>query len=282
MKQRTLKTVASFEGVGIHSGTASKIYIHPEEEGTGIRFLKSGVYIPASFKFVVNTDHSTDIGKDGVVVKTVEHLMAVLYMLGICNVTVEFVKGFEVPILDGSGYYFYKELKDKVLEQSEPIEFVEIPQAFEVRNHSGYIRALPHQHFSAVYVGSLEGFFEERRVEFNGNVKDLVFARTFCYDHELEHLLKKGLARGGSLQNALLLGKGFVYNQGGMRSKDEPLRHKLLDLIGDLALFGKRIKAHIVSYKGGHTLNHRFLSELDRFLSSTSDTTFASSSVSTP
>ncbi len=282
MNQRTLKENLSFEGVGIHSGTFAKILLHPEREDTGIRFLKDRVYIPANFRFVVSTDHSTDLGKDGVVIKTVEHLMAVLYMLGVDNVTIEFVKGFEVPILDGSGYYFYKFLKDNVINLNAPASIVEINHSFEVRNCKANIKAIPYQGFSAVYVGGLDGFFEERSVEFNGNVKDLVFARTFCYDYELKHLINRGLAKGGSLKNALLLGRGFVYNRGGLRSEDEPLRHKLLDLIGDLALFGRRIKGRVISHKGGHTLNHQFVVGLESFLSNLSDTTFTSSSVSTP
>lgn len=262
MNQRTLKESVSFEGIGIHSGEYSKIVVHPERENVGIRFLKAGVYVPAKLEFVVNTDHSTDLGKDGIVIKTVEHLMAVFFMLGIDNATVEFLKGFEVPILDGSGYYFYKVLKDKVIALSTLTDILEISLSFEVRNSKGYIRALPYENLSVAYVGSINGFFEERLVEFNGNVKDIVFARTFCYDYELEHLRRKGLAKGGSLKNALLLGKGFVYNEGGMRCEDEPLRHKLLDLIGDLALIGKRIKGRIVSYRGGHTLNYLFAKSL--------------------
>jgi UDP-3-O-[3-hydroxymyristoyl] N-acetylglucosamine deacetylase len=259
MNQRTLKESVSFEGIGIHSGEYSKIVVHPEKEHVGIRFLKAGVYVPAKLEFVVNTDHSTDLGKDGIIIKTVEHLMAVFFMLGIDNATVEFLKGFEVPILDGSGYYFYKMLKDKVIVLPTLADILEINSSFEVRNSKGYIKALPHENLSVAYVGSINGFFEERLVEFNGNVKDIVFARTFCYDYELEHLRRKGLAKGGSLTNALLLGEGFVYNEGGMRSEDEPLRHKLLDLIGDLALIGKRIKGRIVSYRGGHTLNYLFV-----------------------
>ncbi|MGC8852421.1 MAG: UDP-3-O-acyl-N-acetylglucosamine deacetylase [Hydrogenobacter sp.] len=278
MNQGTIKEKVLFEGIGIHSGEYSRIVLHPEEENTGIRFLRWGVYIPAKPEFVVNTDHSTDLGKEGVFVKTVEHLMAVLYMLGVDNITVEFLEGFEVPILDGSGYYFYKALKDKVVSLSVPAPILEISSSFEVRNSVGYIKALPYEGFSVAYMGSIKGFFEERLVEFRGNIRDVVFARTFCYDYELEHLLKKGLAKGGSLKNALLLGMGFVYNEGGMRSEDEPLRHKLLDLIGDLALVGKRIKGRIVSYKGGHTLNYLFV----KVLSSISETSLASSSVSTP
>ncbi|MEJ7554537.1 MAG: UDP-3-O-acyl-N-acetylglucosamine deacetylase, partial [Aquificaceae bacterium] len=112
MKQKTILKEVEFEGIGIHSGEVSRIVLRPEGENTGIRFLVKGTYIPANYRYVQGTDHATVLGKDGVKVSTVEHLLAVLYMLGVDNLTIEFIKGQEVPILDGSGYYFYKALKN--------------------------------------------------------------------------------------------------------------------------------------------------------------------------
>ncbi|MFN3813516.1 MAG: UDP-3-O-acyl-N-acetylglucosamine deacetylase [Aquificaceae bacterium] len=282
MRQGTIVEEIFFEGIGIHSGLSSKVVLHPERENTGIRFLKDGVIVPARIEFVINTDHSTDLGKKGVLIKTVEHLMAVLYMLGVDNLTVELIEGFELPILDGSGYGFYKLLKDRVLLLNEERQNIELKERIQVKNCSAYIQAVPYDTFSASYTGSVKGFFENRTVKFKGNIKDVVHARTFCYDYEVEHLFKRGLARGGSLKNAVVLGNGFVYNKGGLRSHDEPLRHKLLDLIGDIALLGKIIKGHVMSYMGGHGLNYEFLKHLSQTMGSFSKTVLISSSVSTP
>lgn len=256
MKQKTIKDRVSFEGIGLHSGVPSVIVLHPEKENTGVRFLIEGTYIPAHHEFVVNTTHSTDIGRDGRMVKTVEHLMAVLSLLGIDNVTVEFLRGYEVPIMDGSGYIFYKVLKDNLEELSDEREVLKLDVSFEVHRNGSSIKAVPSHAFSASYKGDIENFSTNLVVEYDGNVKDLVFARTFCYDYQVEQLKSMGFAKGGSLENALVLGKGFVYNNTGMRSKDEPIRHKLFDLIGDLALLGKQIIADVRSYKGGHSLNY--------------------------
>lgn len=251
-----------FEGIGLHSGEPSKIVVHPEKENTGIRFYIDGVYIPALYTYVVNTDHSTDLGKDGKRVKTVEHLMAVFSLLGIDNATVEFLRGYEVPAMDGSGYRFYKELKERVLELDEERETFKLKEVVEVSWNGSSIRAEPDDSFRAMYVGDIEGFERNVVVEYDGNVKELVFARTFCYDYQVEPLKKMGLAKGGSLKNALVLGKGFVYNKEGMRSKDEPIRHKLFDLIGDLSLLGKHLLAYVVSCKGGHTLNNTLVKRI--------------------
>lgn len=279
MKQKTLIQEVEFEGVGIHSGEVSKIVLHPEKENTGIRFFIKGTYIPANYRYVLGTDHATVLGKDGVRVSTVEHLLAVLYMLGVDNLTVEFLKGYEVPILDGSGYYFYKLTKDLTLELDEEAHVFEILENFEIKNCRGYIQVQPYDGFCVFYRGYVRGMLEDGIAQYCGNVKDVVFARTFCYEEDVEYLLEKGLAKGGSLKNALIIGDGFVYNPEGMRSKDEPIRHKLLDLIGDLSLLGFRIKGKVFSYLGGHSLNYQFVKSLAE---SSFSTSLMSSSVSTP
>ncbi len=279
MRQKTIQKEVEFEGIGIHSGEVSKIVLHPEGENRSIRFLVKGTYIPANYKYVLGTDHATVLGKNGVKVSTVEHLLAVLYMLGVDNLTVEFIRGQEVPILDGSGYYFYKSLKNLTFELEEEARVLELMEPFEIKNCKGYIRAQPYEGFCAIYKGYVRGILEEGIAQYCGNAKEVVFARTFCYDEEVELLLQKGLAKGGNLKNAVVIGDGFVYNPEGMRSKDEPLRHKLLDLIGDLSLLSFRLKGKVFSYLGGHSLNYQFVKSLAESLSSTSLT---SSSVSTP
>ncbi len=262
MKQKTIEQEVKFEGIGLHSGERSCIVIHPEKENTGIRFLIDGVYIPAHYTYVINTNHSVDLGKDSKLIKTVEHLMAVFSLLGIDNATVEFLKGYEVPIMDGSGYRFYKDLKDKVLELDDEREVLRLNRVVKVSQNGSSLRAQPSENFSAIYVGYIETFSSHVVVEYDGNVKDLIFARTFCYDYQVDMLRRMGLAKGGSLENVLVLGKGFVYNKEGMRSKDEPIRHKLFDLIGDLALLGKHLIAYVISHRGGHRLNLLLVKEI--------------------
>ena len=279
MKQKTILKEVEFEGIGIHSGEVSRIVLRPEGENTGIRFLVKGTYIPANYRYVQGTDHATVLGKDGIKVSTVEHLLAVLYMLSVDNLTIEFIKGQEVPILDGSGYYFYKTLKNLTLEFEEKASFFEIKEPFEVKNCKGYIQVQPYEGFCASYRGYVKGILEEGIAHYCGNAKGVVFARTFCYDRDVELLLQNGLAKGGSLKNAVVIGDGFVYNPEGMRSKDEPIRHKLLDLIGDISLLGFRLKGKVFSYLGGHKLNYEFVKSLAE---SSLSTSLISSSVSTP
>ncbi|SHK24953.1 UDP-3-O-acyl-N-acetylglucosamine deacetylase [Thermocrinis minervae] len=261
-KQATIREDITFEGIGLHTGQSCKIVLHPAKENTGIVFYKKGTYIPANYKHVVNTDHSTDLGKDGQIVKTVEHLMAVLYMLGIDNLIIEVQKGTEIPAYDGSGYHFYKELKSKVLYLPEYKDYLVIDRPLETLNCQAKIVAEPYEDLLVIYSGYVKGFIESSQVVYRGDARQVVFARTFCYDYEVEHLRRKGLAKGGSLKNAVVLGEGFVYNKEGLRSKDEPIRHKLLDLLGDLSLLGKRIRGKVVSYGGGHSLNVAFVKNL--------------------
>ncbi len=263
MYQATIKEAIEFEGIGLHTGEYSKIRLHPDDSYNGVRFFIKGEYIPANYKYVVNTRYSTDLGKGDKIIKTVEHLMAVLYALGIDNLVIEVLEGWEVPAMDGSGYLFYKNLKELIQKLDREKEVFEIKAPIAVKNCTAKIEALPCSRFIAEYVGSVEGLYKDYRVRFKGNAKELVFARTFCYDYQVEALRKAGLAKGGSLENAIVFGKdGKVYNSEGLRSKDEPIRHKLLDLIGDLSLLGKHIKGRIISYYGGHSLNYDFIKYL--------------------
>lgn len=264
MKQRTVCCGVLFEGVGIHTGEISRIRIHPEPEDTGIRFLRKGVYIPARPESVVNTSHSTDLGEEGVVVRTVEHLMATFHLLGITNATVEVLRGEEIPILDGSGYWFYKELKNKVIKQDKDAQVMELESPLEVKSGGSRIKALPCRCFEVTYEGEFRTYFGKQRFTFRGNVRDIILARTFCFEHEIEFIRKKGLGRGGSLENTLVIGEGGVFNVGGLRYDNEPVRHKVLDLIGDLYLLGASVRGRFISYKGGHTLNLALVKALHR------------------
>ncbi len=264
MKQRTLKDKVEFEGVGIHTGERAKVMLHPEEENSGITFYRENVSIPLSPEYVINTFHSTDLGREGVVVKTVEHLLSTLHLLGITNLTVEVQGGSEVPILDGSGYLFYRELKDKVMEQEAEAEILYVEDEVVIRKGNSYIKALPCSCFEVSYEGEFQTYFGRQGYTFRGNIRDVILARTFCFEHEIEFIRRRGLGRGGSLENTLVIGKEKVYNRGGLRYQDEPARHKVLDLIGDLYLLGKPVRGRFISFKGGHTLNVELVKALQR------------------
>jgi len=261
MRQRTIEEKMVFEGVGIHTGERSKVVLHPEPENTGIRFYSKKTYVPALPEFVVNTFHSTDLGRDGVVVKTVEHLMAALHLLGISNLTVE-VEGSEVPILDGSAYLYYEELKGRVVKQTEEVPVLRIEEPISVRRGDAYIKAFPCSCFEVTYEGEFDTYFGRQRYTFRGRVRDIILARTFCFEHEIEFIRRNGLGKGGSLENTLVIGKEGVYNEGGLRYQDEPVRHKVLDLVGDLYLLGMSVRGKFISYKGGHSLNFQLVKTL--------------------
>ncbi len=256
LKQKTLKEKLTFEGIGIHTGEKARIILHPEEENTGIRFLKDGTYVPAHYRYVVNTNHSTDLGKDGVVIKTVEHLLASLHLLGITNLTVE-VFGPEIPILDGSGYHFYRKLKEKELLQEEEIVPLYLNGTYKVVKGDSFIEARHCECLEITYEGEFKNFLGKQSYTFRGtNPEEIIFARTFCFDWEIDYIRSSGLGKGGDLTNTLVLGKDCVYNPGGMRYTEEPVRHKVFDLVGDLYLLGRPVRGRFFSKKGGHTLNY--------------------------
>ena len=261
LKERTLKEKISFEGIGIHTGEKCKVILHPEEEGKGINFYKKGIKIPLSWKYVVNTIHSTDIGKGGEVIKTVEHLLASLHLLYITNLTIEVI-GIEIPTLDGSAYIFYRELKEILKEQEKEIEFFEVQGEILVKEGDKFIKAEPSDSLEITYEGEFKNFLGNISYTYNGNPEEIVRARTFCYEWEVENIRKMGLGKGGSLSNTLVLCKDGVLNPEGLIYPDEPVRHKALDLIGDIYLLGKPVKGKFYSYKGGHSLNFKLLKEI--------------------
>ncbi|NPB06637.1 MAG: UDP-3-O-[3-hydroxymyristoyl] N-acetylglucosamine deacetylase [Aquificae bacterium] len=263
MRQRTLSRQLVFDGVGIHTGSRSRIVLHPEEENAGVRFYKEGVYVPARYEFVVNTAHSTDLARSGKLIKTVEHLLASLHLLGITNLTIE-VTGPEVPILDGSSLVYYEELKKFVREQNATLEPFVVTRPVTVRAGDKFVKALPSEQLVVSYEGEFNNFLGRQSYTYRGRPEEVVPARTFCFEWEIERIKSMGLGRGGSLSNTLVLGKERVYNEDGMRFAEEPVRHKVLDLIGDLYLLGRPVKGSFFSFKGGHALNYELVKKLAR------------------
>ena len=266
MKQRTLKESVSLEGVGIHTGEKAKILIHPEYENRGIAFLKKGVRVEATVENVVNTFMSTDLGKEGVVIKTVEHLMATFHLLGISNATVEVVEGSEIPILDGSAYEFYKALKPLVIKQSADAKVISVREPLKVSKGEAYLKALPCKCFQVTFEGMFKTPVGRQSFTFKGNVRDIILARTFCFEHDIDKIKESGLGKGGSLENTLVIGEEGAINKEGLRYKDEPARHKVLDLVGDLYLLGASVRGKFISFMGGHTLNYMLVKAIKESL----------------
>ncbi|MDQ7082286.1 MAG: UDP-3-O-acyl-N-acetylglucosamine deacetylase [Aquificota bacterium] len=264
MRQRTIKDKVRIEGIGIHTGERTRITLHPADENTGVRFLRKGVYIPASPEHVVGTFLSTDLGCGSVTVKTVEHLLATLHLLRITNTVIEVEGGCEIPIMDGSAYAFYSELKGLVVDQTEETEPFSVADKIRVSSGKASIEAEPCPCFEITYEGAFKGCLGEQRFTFRGNAEDVILARTFCFDEDIEFIRSKGLGRGGSLDNTLVIGRNGVYNREGLRYENEPARHKVLDLIGDLYLLGAPFRGRVVSRGGGHTLNYMFVKKIHR------------------
>ncbi len=266
-KQKTLNEKVVLKGVGLHSGHTVRCVIHPAPINHGIVFLRSDILslprIKADISKVSRTDLCTTIAHEGIQVATVEHLMAAIAGLGIDNAIIE-VDGAEVPIMDGSS----KEFVDAILaagvrEQSANKKVLRLTQAVSVRAGDKWIEATPSDQFaikgSISFAHKVIGDQIFRYSYDKDFVKEISSARTFGFAKEVAYLHKKGLALGGSLQNAIVLDEEKVLNPEGLRYKNEFIRHKVLDAIGDFALLGTAIEASIEIHKSGHDLHAAFL-----------------------
>ncbi len=269
--QRTINNKVMFNGVGLHSGRETNVTLRPAAAGTGILFhrvdVPQAVTIEAHADNVVNTRLSTTIGKNGVVVATIEHLMAALYACGIDNVHVD-IDGQEVPIMDGSAAPFVKGIRTGgIVTQSKPRKYLVIKKPITLVDGDKKISIIP----SRYYKISFDMRFNHpvvnnqfRCMEFSeeGFTEDYASARTFGFFAEVEILKANGLAQGGSLENAVVIGDNGILNEDGLRFEDEFVRHKILDSVGDLFLSGYRMFGHVKALKSGHDLNHKMVKQL--------------------
>lgn len=272
LRQRTLATVVSTKGIGLHSGRLVEITLRPAEPNTGIVFhridLDPVVTIPAQAHYVGGTTMASVLQKDGVRVSTVEHLMSALAGLGIDNLHID-ISAEEVPIMDGSAGTFVYLLRSAGLkEQSAPKQFLRVLKPIEVREGEGdqvkWARLEPYDGFCLQFsidfqhpaINATANFAE---VDFakDSYVKTVARARTFGFASEVEAMRAAGLARGGSLDNAIVMDEFRVLNADGLRYEDEFVKHKILDAIGDLYLVGHPLVARYVACKSGHGLNNQ-------------------------
>lgn len=274
MLQQTLKEPLIIKGIGLHSGCDSVLVIKPAPVNTGIVFCRTDVDesepVAAVYDNVVDTRNCTCLGKNGVLVSTIEHLMAALYAAQIDNAYIE-CNNQELPILDGSGKIFYDELvKAPKQRQNAGSKFVEVLKPVEFADGKGAsVKLLPNGgkdlnvHFEIEFPSKIVG-----HQVFDAKITPEVFSsqialcRTFCEKYQIEYLKSLGLIKGGSLDNAVVLDGDTILNPEGFRVKNECVNHKVLDLIGDMYTSGYRLVADVNAVRSGHFHNNEILKKL--------------------
>ena len=274
--QQTLKSSTQVEGVGLHTGVKVNLFIKPADANTGIIFKRTDVesfesVIEANYKNVSSAVLCTKIeNSHGVSVSTVEHLLAAFYGEGIDNALVE-IDGPEVPIMDGSAFDFVEAIRSVGIEkQKNSKKIIKVLKKIEIKDGKKYISIEPYDEdliidFEIVYTNPL---IRTRRKEFklnNGDLTSIYNSRTFCLYEDIDKIKSKGLAKGGSLENAIVVKENKILNENGLRHRHEFVEHKILDCMGDLMLAGHKIFGHIKTSQGGHHLTNillrKFLSD---------------------
>ncbi len=269
--QKTIEQESSLQGIGVHSGIETTLVLKPADADHGITFrrvdLPGKPLVRAAADAVIGTDHGTTLGMEGGEVRTIEHLMAALSGLGIDNAEIE-IDGPEVPMMDGCAVPFIEMIRTAgIRELTEPREIITLPRPVYLIESELFLAAFPadelrisctiafnHPMLRSQYL-SLPinpGTFEE----------GIAPARTFGFYRDAVGLLERGLIKGTSLENTVVIGEDDIFCQGGLRFPDECIRHKILDLLGDLSLLGHPIKAMIVAIKPGHDINIRLVKKI--------------------
>ena len=263
LQQQTLAKPASFSGIGLHSGNKVSMTLLPAPPNSGVIFrrvdLDSRAEIPAQVGNVAETDRSTTLSKGNAKVQTVEHVLAALYGFGVTNAVVE-LDSSEPPVADGSARQFCKMIREAGIEaQAERVEPVQVTEPIEYTHNGTVISAFPYDGFKITCTSSDKGgrFTQFFSVELTPETweSEIAQARTFCFYEEIEYLIKNGLISGGSLENAIVIRDDAVLTAEPMRYREEFVRHKILDIIGDLSLVGAPLRGHIVAVKPGHAAN---------------------------
>jgi UDP-3-O-[3-hydroxymyristoyl] N-acetylglucosamine deacetylase len=276
-KQQTIKKEIRISGIGIHSGLKSEVVFKPAPINFGIVFVKHHISdnnylaIKSSINHVVDTENQISLGKENRRVQTIEHILSALYALKISNCMIE-VFNREVPIMDGSSYPFVQAIKEAgIQEQNEPADIIRIPHPIWITEGDKYLVILPSQnqeynfHISynhpdlkdqSLFVECLTPEYYE---------KEISKARTFGFFNEWEYLKSKGLALGASLNNTVVFSQQGVMNNN-LNYADEPVRHKLLDLIGDFALLNKQIIGRFIASKTGHSMDVALVRKIKKLI----------------
>lgn len=270
-RQRTIRDEVSCTGIGLHSGNRVRLTIKPAPAGHGISFIRKDLTghpaIEARSENVIDTNMCTSIGNNGSRISTIEHLMSAFFGLGIDNARVE-LDGPEVPIMDGSAAPFIFLLKSVgIKEQRNLKRFVIIKKPFMIQKGGRSVAVYPSKELKITYtIDFHHPLLKNQTLDlcFSGKdfIQEISRARTFGFLKDIEILRENGLAKGGSLDNAIVIDDFRIINEDGLRYKDEFVRHKILDFLGDLALLGSPIIGHFIVEKSGHFLNQHMLTKL--------------------
>ena len=269
LNQKTLNKPISFSGIGLHSGKVVNLKINPSEPDSGIIFkridLNNNNLIYPNFANVSNTSLNTTISNEnGIKVSTIEHLMGALFIAGIDNALIE-IDNEEVPILDGSAREFINKILNSELKISKnPIRIIKVNKKIEFKDGDKRISIEPSKlsldiDFELKYKNQVIGNQRNKVNVYADDLKDILNSRTFCLYEDIELIKKKGLAKGGSLENAIVVKDDKVLNDNGLRNSKEFVNHKILDCIGDLYTSGYRIIGSIKCSQGGHYLTNKIL-----------------------
>jgi UDP-3-O-[3-hydroxymyristoyl] N-acetylglucosamine deacetylase len=271
IQEQTIRAAAKCRGIGLHSGALVNLRILPAPAGTGIVFRRSDLEdfeVEAVSRNVARVSYATSLMKKGVFISTTEHLLSAFVGMGIDNAIVE-LDNLELPILDGSAKPFVELVRSAgIRQQRRPRSYIRILRPLEMRDGNKFIAIYPSDHYSVSYsINFPHPLIGRENVEIeltNGNyVSNIAPARTFGFLHEADAMRQQGLIRGASDENAIVLTRDGIMNPP-LRFKDEFVRHKILDLIGDLALIGRQILGNVVADRAGHAMHTALVSRLLR------------------
>lgn len=275
MKRKTLNSELIYTGIGLHKGEKIEMKLIPQNSG-GINFkridLEEGKnLINLHPDNVFDLTRGTNIKNEhGASIYTIEHFLSALYILDITDLLIE-IKGNELPIADGSAIEFVEAMeKIGIKDLEKEIEPIIVKEPISVTVGDKHVVVLPYDGYKITYSIKFEHtFLKSQMAEFQIDIEtfknDIGRARTFCFDYEIEHLRKNGLALGGTLDNAIVISKDGILNPSGLRYEDEFVRHKILDIIGDLKVLNRPIKGHIIAIKAGHGINWEIAKKISEF-----------------
>ena len=269
LTQKTIKNSVSFSGIALHSGLDVNVSIKPAKPNFGIVFkrvdIKKNNIVYPNFNNVTNTSLNTTISNEfGVKVSTIEHLMGALFCLGIDNAIIE-IDNEEVPILDGSAKVFIEKiLSAKIDVSNSPIKIIKINKEIEYLEGDKFISIKPSTlnleiDFQLKYKNKMIGDQRNKVKVYEDDLKDIYSSRTYCLYEDIEMIKKNGFAKGGSLENAVVVRGEEILNNGGLRNEKEFVNHKILDCVGDLYTSGYRIIASVKCSQGGHYMTNQLL-----------------------
>lgn len=273
ISQKTINSEISCSGIGIHSGNKVKMTLKPAPINSGITFKRTDVerskaFVKANYKNVTETNLGTTIENEfNTKISTIEHFLAAIWGCNVDNLLIE-LDNQEIPIMDGSSEPFVFLLECAgIVNQDAPKKFIEITKKVQVQDGDKYVEVSPEKEFSIdLEIDFAHPQIKQQKFFYHSNFSsfknDICRARTFGFKHEIEYLNKIGLAKGGSLSNAILVDENGVVNKEGLRYQNEFARHKLLDFIGDIFLAQHHIIGHFKAFKSGHNLNNKMLRKL--------------------